>query len=135
ALVLDRDGVGEDEAVLLRARLLIEIGGLDGNTDLRGAVHRTQFYWCTRFSTQKSPHLGALAERSLPPTRTASTSQGAAWRTVSSVRFTRIDKPCRSRLPSTMRSTWRSRATRRISALTLPASTLQVAVGMPSSAA
>src|SRR6185312_4637370 len=68
------------------------------------------------------------------PTRIASTSQGAACSTVSSVRFRKMDGPWRSRLATTMRSDRRSRAARTISALILPVSTLQRSAGMPSSA-
>src|SRR5262249_42099679 len=121
ALVADSDGVGEHVAALVRVGLLIEVAGLDVDTDaMLGGAH--------------GPILPD-ATRAQGRARIASTSHGAACSTVSSVKFTSIDSPCRSRLPSTMRSICRSRATRTISALTLPVSTWQAAPARPSSVA
>ncbi len=73
AFVTDCDRVRENVAILFRIGLIVPVARLDIDSDL---VHR-----CIVLGLQ------------VRPTRTASTSQGAACRTVSSVKFTRIDRP------------------------------------------
>src|SRR5690606_6481017 len=125
ALVANRDRIGEDVMRFVGLRLLAHVARahVDANAmtcRLIGA--RSLQVGCGVFDAGLRRRY-FCHKMSLQCRRTAKTSQGAEWRTASSVKLSRMASPWRSRLPSTMRSLFRRCAARMISALIPPVST------------